>query len=477
MATEKKEKKEVKLEYEDRNGWLGASEKEKKEIFAFAEDYMKYLDASKTERECVVTSAALLEKAGFTDIAKKKKLAAGDKVYFINKKKSLYAAVIGTDSPEKGIKLVGAHLDSPRLDLKPNPLYEDTEIALFKTHYYGGIRKYQWVAVPLALHGVVVLTDGTVKEINIGEDEKDPVLIISDLLPHLAAKQSKKPLSEAISGEDLNIIIGSIPMADEKKDKKGGEAAARGSVKKNILKILHEKYGIKERDFTSAELEIVPAFKARSLGLDGSMVASYGHDDRVCSFPELRALLDVKKPKMTAVCMLTDKEEIGSEGNTGMQSQNFELFLMEMLEKQGYNSPYTLQKMLSNSMCLSADVTAAFDPTFPEVFERSNAAYFGHGIAFCKYTGGRGKSGASDANPEFIGYVRGLFEKAGVAHQFCEMGKVDEGGGGTIAHFLANKGMEVLDCGVPVLSMHSPYEQISKFDLYHSYLGYKAFLK
>ncbi len=469
------EKKELKLEYEDENGWLGVSEKDRKAIFDFADRYMDYLDHSKTERECVVTSVKLLEDEGFVDISKKKKLAAGDKVYYVNKKKSIYAAIIGTDSPEKGIKLVGAHLDSPRLDLKPNPLYEDAEIGLFKTHYYGGIRKYQWVAIPLALHGVVAMADGTVKEVNIGEDEKDPVFIISDLLPHLAAKQSKKPLSEAIAGEDLNIIVGSIPLAPEKKGKK--EEAARGSVKKNILKLLNEKYGMTERDFTSAELEIVPAFKAKSLGLDRSMVASYGHDDRVCSFPELQALIATKKPKKTAVCMLTDKEEIGSEGNTGMQSQNFELFLMEMLEKQGFNSPYSLQKMLSASMCLSADVTAAFDPTFPEVFERNNAAYMGHGIAFCKYTGGRGKSGASDANAEFVGYVRGVFEKAGVAHQFCEMGKVDEGGGGTIALYLANKGMEVLDCGVPVLSMHSPYEQISKFDLYHSYLGYKAFLK
>ncbi len=467
-------KDSLKLEYEDKNGWLSTDEKSKKAIFDFGDKYMAYLDASKTERECVKTSVKLLEKAGFVDIAEKKKLATGDKVYYVNKKKSIYAAVIGKDELEGGINLTGAHIDSPRLDLRPNPLYEDSEIALFKTHYYGGLRKYQWTTIPLSLHGVVARTDGTLVEINIGEEEKDPVFIISDLLPHLAAKQARKPLAEAIAGEDLNIIVGTIPATE--KDEEGNEQEISKAVKRNILQLLNEKYGITERDFTSAELEIVPAFKARSIGFDRSLIGSYGHDDRVCAFPELVALSELKLPQRTAVCILSDKEEVGSQGNSGMCSQNFELFLGMLLELSGNTSPFALQRLLSNSKCLSADVTAAFDPTFPSVSEKRNVAYLGHGIAFSKYTGARGKSGSSDANAEFIGEIRGIFENAGVAHQFCELGKVDEGGGGTIAYILANKGMEVIDCGVPVLSMHAPYEQISKFDLYHSYLAYKAFL-
>ena len=476
MATKKETKEKVKLEYEQKNGWTLATDKEKKAIFDFADKYMNFLDNAKTEREAVKTTVKMLEKEGFVDINTKKKLAAGDKIYYVNKAKSLYAAVIGTETLEHGINLCGAHIDSPRLDLKPNPLYEDGEIALFKTHYYGGIRKYQWTAIPLALHGVVALANGKVIDIHVGEDDKDPVFVISDLLPHLAAQQSKKPLNEAIAGEDLNVIVGSIPAAKEK-DEDGKEKEAKNPIKKNILALLNEKYGITERDFVSAELEIVPAFKARSIGFDGGLIGAYGHDDRVCAFPELMALIDIKKPKKTAVCLLSDKEEVGSQGNSGMKSMNFELFLNQMLEKLDYNSPYALQKLLSNSKCLSADVTAAFDPTYAYVMEKQNAAYLAGGIAFCKYTGARGKSGASDANAEFIGEVRGIMEANNVTYQFCEMGKVDEGGGGTIAYILADKGMEVLDCGVPVISMHAPFEQISKYDLYHSYLAYRAFLK
>lgn len=476
MAVKKAKKEEVKLEYERKNGWTLATDKEKKAIFDFADKYMKFLDAAKTEREAVKTTVKMLEKEGFVDINTKKSLSAGDKVYFVNKAKSLYAAIIGTESLENGINLCGAHIDSPRLDLKPNPLYEDGEIALFKTHYYGGIRKYQWTTIPLALHGVVSLANGKNVDVCVGEDDKDPIFVISDLLPHLSAQQNKKPLNEAIAGEDLNVIVGSIPVPNEKDDK-GEEKPATNAIKKNILNILNKKYGIAEKDFVSAELEVVPAFKARSIGFDEGLIGAYGHDDRVCAFPELMALLDVKKPKKTAVCLLSDKEEVGSQGNTGMKSMNFELFLGQMLEKLGYNSPYSLQKLLSNSRCLSADVTAAYDPTYAYVMEKMNAAYLAGGIAFCKYTGARGKSGASDANAEFIGEVRGIMEANNVSYQFCEMGKVDEGGGGTIAYILADKGMEVLDCGVPVISMHAPYEQISKYDLYHSYLAYRAFLK
>jgi len=465
---------EEKLEYSKENGWVNTTEEEKTVIFDFCEGYIDFLNNSKTERESVVTSVELLKRAGFKDIKDFESLAAGDKIYYINKKKSLYAAVIGKADITEGANILGAHIDSPRLDLKPNPLYESGGLALFKTHYYGGIRKYQWTSIPLALHGVVVKTDGTVVDINIGEDENDPVFMISDLLPHLSASQNKKPLSEAIAGEDLNVIIGSLPMTEIDED--GNVKEVKNPIKNNILNLLNEKYGIKEIDFNSAEIEVVPAYKAKSMGLDRSLIAAYGHDDKVCAYPELCALMNIDSPEKTAICILSDKEEVGSQGNTGMYSLNFELFLLEMLEKMEYNSPYILQKLLSNSKCLSADVTAAYDPTFPSVMEKNNATYINQGIAIEKYTGARGKSSASDANAEFVAYVRGIFEKAEVAYQFGELGKVDEGGGGTIAYILANKGMEVLDCGVPVLSMHAPYEVVGKYDVYMSYKAYKAFL-
>ncbi|MBR5228308.1 MAG: aminopeptidase, partial [Firmicutes bacterium] len=444
--------------------WNGADDVLKAQIMDFAEGYMTFLDAAKTEREAVKTVVQMAENAGYCDIASKAELKPGDRVYSVNKNKTVFMAVIGEKPLTEGFNGVGAHIDAPRLDLKQNPLYEDGGLALLKTHYYGGIRKYQWVAMPLALHGVVALTDGSVVDICIGEDEKDPIFLITDLLPHLAAKQSAKKLAEGITAENLNIVIGSMPGAEEEE-----------GVKDHILKILKDKYGIEEEDFRSAEIEAVPAAKARTLGLDGSMVAAYGQDDRICAYPSVVAMLEMEgTPERTAVCILADKEEIGSVGNTGMQSQSFELFIMDMLEKTGIVNPYAVQRTLSASRVLSADVTAAYDPTYPEVMERYNAAYMGKGISIKKYTGARGKSGASDANAEFVGFVRGIFEANGVTYQSSELGKVDEGGGGTIAYILANRGMEVLDCGVPIHSMHSPYESASKYDIYMAYKGYKA---
>ncbi len=446
--------------------WHGADAGMKKEIMEFAEGYMEFLDAAKTEREAVKTIVKMADAQGFKNINDAEELKPGDRVYGINKNKSIYLAVIGKLPLTDGFNAVGAHIDAPRLDLKQNPLYEDSGIALLKTHYYGGIKKYQWTTVPLALHGVVALTDGTVVDVNIGEDENDPVFLVTDLLPHLAAKQNAKKLAEGVPAENLNIVIGSMPGEDPEND----------SVKSAILSILKEKYGMEEEDFRSAEIEAVPAAKARSLGLDRSMVAAYGQDDRVCAYPSLMALMEMETPERTSVCILSDKEEIGSVGNTGMESHNFELFIMDILEKTGIVNPYALQRTFSASKALSADVTAAFDPTYPEVMEKHNAAFMGKGISIKKYTGARGKSGASDANAEFVGYVRGIFKEAGVTYQSSEMGKVDEGGGGTIAYILANRGMDVLDCGVPIHSMHSPYESASKYDIYMAYKGYKAFL-
>ena len=466
-ANKNEKKNEEKTEDAERHGWLGLTEEEKAAVMEYAEGYMSFLDAAKTEREAVKTVRHMAEFHGFREIGTVKELRPGDRVYGINKDKSVYLAVIGEKDLTEGIHAIGAHIDAPRLDLKQNPLYEDSGFALFKTHYYGGIKKYQWTTIPLALHGVVVMTDGTKIDINIGEDPEDPVFIITDLLPHLSAKQNAKKLAEGVPGEKLNIIAGSVPAGDGEGD----------SVKKNILSILEEKYGMKEDDFRSAEIEAVPAVKARSLGLDRSMVAAYGQDDRICAYPALTALLELERAQKTAVCILTDKEEIGSVGNTGMESRNFELFLMDLLEKSGIVSPYALQRLLSASQALSADVTAAYDPTYPEVMEKNNAAYMGRGISIKKYTGARGKSGASDANAEFVAYVRGIFEAAGVTYQSSEMGKVDEGGGGTIAYILANRGMDVLDCGVPVHSMHSPYESAGKYDIYMAFLAYKAFFE
>jgi len=435
-------------------------------VFDFNDDYIRFLNICKTERECVDFSLDLLKKNGFENIEEKEKLDYGDRVYYINRDKAVYAAVIGEKSFLEGINFIGSHIDSPRLDLKPNPLYEDGGFALFKTHYYGGIKKYQWTTIPLAIHGVIVKSDGSVIDVNIGENDNDPIFTITDLLPHLGRKQGEKTLSQGIAGEDLNILIGSIPYKDEKVTSK---------VKLNILNILNEKYGIVERDLTSAELELVPAFKARSLGFDSSMVAGYGQDDRSCAYTALRAITSIYRPKKTAVMILSDKEEIGSMGNTGMESRNFELFISELLNKGGHNNQNVLYKVLSNSKMLSADVTSATDPTYSSVDEKHNAAYLGKGIVLVKYTGSHGKSGASDANAEFVGYVRGILESNNLLYQVSDMGKVDEGGGGTIAYILANKGMDVIDAGVAVLSMHAPYEVTSKFDIYNAYEFYKAF--
>ena len=447
-------------------GWKNITDSDRKTIMEYAEEYMEFLDMAKTEREAVEVSRDLAVSCGFRDIDTVERLQPGDKVFGINREKSVYLAVIGREPLTEGFQAVGAHIDAPRLDLKQNPLYEDSGLALLKTHYYGGIKKYQWTTIPLALHGVVVLTDGTTVRVNIGEDPEDPVFLVTDLLPHLSAKQNVRKVADGVPAEKLNLMAGSIPLAD----------ADSENVKKNILAILKEKYGMEEEDFRSAEIEAVPAMKARSLGLDSSMVAAYGQDDRVCAFPALTALLRLEDAPRTSLCILTDKEEIGSVGNTGMESRNFELFLIKLLEKSGITSPYALQKMLSASRALSADVTAAYDPTYPEVMEKNNAAYMGKGISIKKYTGARGKSGASDANAEYVAYVRGIFEKEGVAYQSSELGKVDEGGGGTIAYILANRGMDVVDCGVPVHSMHSPYESASKYDIYAAFRAYKAFL-
>lgn len=448
--------------------WQNCDKGTMKEIMAYAEGYMKFLDNSKTEREACKEIVKQAEEKGFKNLRNIEILKTGDKVYFVNKGKSVYLAVIGEDSLTDGANYVGAHIDAPRLDLKQNPLYEDSHVALLKTHYYGGIKKYQWTTVPLALHGVVAKTDGTVVDISIGEKDDEPIFIVTDLLPHLSAKQNSKKLSEGIPGENLNIVIGSVPLEAEGED---------NPVKTNILKLLNDKYGIEEDDFRSAELEAVPANKARSLGLDMGMVAAYGQDDRSCAYAALKGIFDAKPGGKTQICIFADKEEVGSMGNTGMKSASFELFMMEMLEKTGIVNPYALQRSFSASKALSADVTAGFDPTYPEVMEKHNSSFLGRGISIKKYTGARGKSGASDANAEFVAYVRGIFDKAGVCHQSSEMGKVDEGGGGTIAYILANRGMEVLDCGVPLHSMHAPYESSSKYDLYMAYKAYKAFLE
>ena len=451
-----------------KNGWENVTEERKEEISKFGDEYIHYLNTCKTERESVDFSKEILEKNGFIDIKDKIVLLPGDKIYYENREKTIYAAVIGEKPVEAGLNIVGAHIDSPRLDLKPNPLYEDSGFAYFKTHYYGGIKKYQWTTIPLSLHGVIIKATGEKIKVNIGEDEADPIFTITDLLPHLAQEQMEKKLKEGISGEDLNLLIGSIPFGEEKVSER---------VKLNILKILNEKYGISEKDFLSSELELVPAFKARSLGFDKSMVAGYGQDDRVCAYTSLRAIIQIEKPTKTAVCILADKEEIGSMGNTGMESNVFDTFIAEILNKTNTNRPNLLDKVFCNSKMLSADVDAGLDPIYAQVSERNNASFLGYGIGMNKYTGARGKSGASDANAEYVAKIRNLLESKGILYQIAELGKVDIGGGGTIAYILANKGIDVIDCGVPVLSMHSPYEVTSKFDIYEAYRTYKAFME
>ena len=429
---------------------------------AYCEDYKRFLDEAKTEREATAAAIVMAEKHGFVPFEPGMPLAPGDKVYCNNRGKALLLAVIGTRPITDGVTIAAAHIDSPRLDLKPNPLYEDSELAYFKTHYYGGIRKYQWVTIPMELHGVAAMTDGTTVTVNIGADEGDPKLVITDLLPHLGQEQSKKPLAEGILGEQLNLLLGSRPIGDE-------EGSDR--VKLAVMQLLNEKYGITEDDFTSAELEAVPAVKATEIGLDRSMIGSYGHDDRVCGYAALKALLDLNgTPAKTAVCVLADKEEIGSDGVTGMQSAAFDTFMADLCEAQGA----ALRVCLENSFCLSADVTAAYDPNFGEVFEKKNAAFLNYGIGLCKYTGARGKSGASDASAETVGYVRGIFDRANVIWQIAELGKVDAGGGGTVAMYMANRNITTLDAGVPVLAMHAPFEVVSKLDCYETYKGMRA---
>lgn len=452
-----------------KNGWEALTEAEKKKILKFSDDYINFLNNGKTERECVKEAQKIAEANGFKELSKFKKLKPGDKVYYINRNKNIILSVIGKEKLEDGISVVGAHLDSPRLDLKPNPLYEDSGFAYFKTQYYGGIKKYQWVTLPLAIHGVVALKNGKVVEVKVGEEEDDVTFLITDLLPHMARKQMEKKAPEVIEGEALNLLIGSIPFKDDKVNER---------IKLNVMKILNEKYGITEEDFLSAELEIVPAMKAKSLGFDKSMVAGYGQDDKVCSYAALKAICEIENPAKTAVCLLVDKEEIGSVGNTGMESLAFETFLGEIIALVGEEKTTNiLHRIYSKSKMLSADVDGAFDPIYASVADKRNASFFGQGVGMNKYTGGRGKSGANDANAEFIAEIRKLFEDNGVKYQISELGKVDEGGGGTIAYILANKGMDVIDCGTPVLSMHSPYEATSKYDVYMSYLAYKVFMK
>ena len=449
-----------------KSGWKETDESEKNNIFDFSEKYMNFLNCSKTEREFIKNAKKLADENGFRDIMTYQTLKPGDKVYFINREKSMYLGIIGENSIEEGVHIVGSHVDSPRLDLKPNPLYEDTGLAYLKTHYYGGIKKYQWTTIPLSMHGVIVKTNGEKIEINIGEDEADPIFTITDLLPHLAQDQMNKKLSRGIDGEDLNLLIGSIPYNTDKDGEK---------VKLNILNILNQKYGITEQDLSSSELELVPAFKARTLGLDGSMIAAYGQDDKVCAYTSLHAMMELEHVKNTAVCILADKEEIGSIGNTGMESHMFDFFISEILNKLGVNRPNLLDKVFCFSKMLSSDVDAGFDPIYASVSDKLNAGFLGNGISLNKYTGARGKSGASDANAEYVAWVRNILEKNDIRYQIAELGKVDIGGGGTIAYIIANKGADVIDCGVPVLSMHAPYEVTSKYDVYSAYETYKAF--
>lgn len=449
-------------------GWETLADSVKNDVIRFSDEYIHFLNRSKTEREATGFITEILDKNGFVNIKDKMILVPGDKVYYVNREKSVYAAIMGNKPVEAGLNIIGSHIDSPRLDLKPNPLYEDNGFAYFKTHYYGGVKKYQWTTIPLSIHGVIVKANGEKVTINIGEDESDPIFTITDLLPHLAQEQMEKKLKDGIAGEDLNLLIGSIPIGDEKTTER---------IKLNVLKILNDKYGITEKDFVSSELELVPAFKARSLGFDRSMVAGYGQDDKICAYTSLRALLDTVTPAKTAVCIFADKEEIGSMGNTGMESHVFDTFISELLNKTNTNRPNLLDKVFCNSKMLSADVDAGLDPIYASVSEKNNAAFLGMGVGLNKYTGARGKSGASDANAEFVAQIRNIFESNNIAYQVSELGKVDTGGGGTIAYILANKGVDVIDCGVPVLSMHAPYEVTSKFDVYEAYRAYAAFWK
>lgn len=433
--------------------------------FEYAQGYKSFLDKNKTEREVAAFFVNEAEKRGFVPFDKFAKYSAGDKVYYLNRKKALILAVIGKKSIGEGAHITAAHIDSPRLDLKPNPLYESNEVALFKTHYYGGIRKYQWTVTPLSLHGVVYTKDGSCVTVNIGEDENDPQFVISDLLPHLSKEQDKRTLDAGITGEELNVIVGSMPF----KADKGSEL-----VKLNVLKILNEKYGITEEDFLTAELEVVPAARVRDIGLDRSLVGGYGHDDKVCAYPEITAIFALDEiPEHTAIAVLADKEETGSDGNTGLQSDFLRYFIADLARAEGLMG----RDALTASKCLSADVNAAFDPTFPGPFEARNASFLNKGIVVTKYTGSRGKGGTSDANAEYVSFVTRILNKAGVCWQMGELGAVDAGGGGTVAKYVANLGVDVIDVGVPVLSMHAPFEVISKLDIYMAHKAFKAFFE
>lgn len=443
---------------------LGADEREK--VFSVGEDYKIFIDASKTERLSVKEIIKRAEQQGFKPLDEFNELKPGSKVYYVNKRKSAVLAVIGKEKIENGMNIVGSHIDSPRIDLKQNPLYEGHGISLLKTHYYGGIRKYQWVALPLALYGTVVKADGEAMDIAIGDDANDPVFYITDLLPHLAKDQNDKKLSEAIEGESLNVIIGSLPAEGKDDEKK---------FKLNVLKILNEKYGMIEEDFQTAEIEIVPAGCARDVGIDRGMISAYGHDDRVCAYTSLRAIFEVENNDRTAVALFSDKEEVGSIGNTGMHSEFFNNVVGEMILLQGNSDMLSLKRALANSSMLSSDVAAGVDPTYPQVSELQNSAVMGQGVVMVKYTGSKGKSGANDASAEYIGKIRKIFNDNDIMWQSGELGKVDQGGGGTIAYIMANLNMDVVDIGVPVLSMHAPFELVTKTDVYMTYKAYKSF--
>ncbi len=447
-----------------KNGLLNCDDAKWEQITDYCEGYKTFLKEGKTEREAAKAAIAIAEKAGFKPYQEGKSYKAGDKYYVNNRGKTVAFVVIGAKTADEGVNIAAAHIDSPRLDLKPNPLYEDSDLSLFKTHYYGGIKKYQWTAIPLALHGVFVKKDGTVVEVNIGEEENDPCFVVTDLLPHLAQEQSKRTLADGIRGEELNILIGSRPFKNDKESE---------LVKLNVMAILNQKYGVTEEDFLSAELECVPAFKPCDLGLDRSMIGAYGHDDRVCAYPALTAICEIGVPEKTAITILADKEEIGSDGNTGLNSAFLKYVVRDIAQMQGKD--YTVA--LRNSKCLSADVNAALDPTFKDVSEPKNAARLNYGAVITKYTGARGKSGTSDASAEYVAEIRAMLDNAEITWQTGELGRVDLGGGGTVAMYIANLGVDVVDLGVPVLSMHAPFETVSKFDVFETYRTMLEFLK
>ena len=450
-----------------KNAWEKYSEKDLSELFKFNDEYKEFLSNCKTERECTKFAIELAKKYGFKNITEYKTIKPGDKVYATNMNKNFLAFVIGDKPIESGMNVLGAHIDSPRIDVKQNPLYQKDGFALLDCHYYGGIVKYQWVTIKLAIHGVVCLKNGKTVDVVVGEDPNDPVLVITDLLPHLAADKMQKTGAKVVEGEDLDLTVGSIPLKDEEKD----------AVKANILKILNDKYDITEEDFVSAELEIVPEGKARDLGLDKSMVLGYGHDDRVCAYTSLRAVLDTEKCDRTTCAYLVDKEEVGSIGATGAHSRWFNNVIAELINLQTDYNELKLKHAITNIKMLSSDVSAGYDPLYPSVFEAKNASYLGKGLTFNKYTGARGKSGCNDAMPEYMAEIRKIMDNNKINYQTAELGRVDVGGGGTIAYIMGNQGMNVIDAGIPVLSMHAPYEAVSKADVYEAYLGYKAFIK